>query len=73
MHIVKTHQRHTRNVKCVKEKSEEPELCSPQYTNTDGLITNKPDIMLATTNADCILMRLVKMQSRYLKNRQIGI
>ena len=55
-HVVKSRQRHTKNVKCIKQKGEKPELYSEEYQDTDGLITNMPNVMLSTTNADCILL-----------------
>lgn len=45
--IVKPHQTHTDNI----EKVNAP---NTQYEEVDGLITNKRDILLATTSADCI-------------------
>ncbi len=56
-HLVKTNQEHTDKVKIVKEKinEKEPDFNLLQYEKTDGLITDQKHIMLATTNADCIL------------------
>lgn len=45
-HIVKPHQTHT-------DKIEKVENCNDQYEEVDGLITNKKDIILCTTSADC--------------------
>lgn len=33
-----------------------PDFNLKEYDLTDGLITNKSNILLATTNADCILL-----------------
>ena len=56
--IVKPNQNHTDIVKIVDTKinKEGPDFNLEEYDNTDGLITDKKNIALATTNADCILM-----------------
>jgi len=56
--IVKTNQEHTDKVKIVQKKfySNKPDFNLAYYANTDGLVTNKKDILLSTTNADCILL-----------------
>ncbi len=53
--IIKPFQCHTNNVKIVESKQslDGPDFYS--FQNTDGLVTDKKDIVLATTNADCIL------------------
>ena len=48
--LVKPIQNHTSNVRCI-DRVVSRELLK----DVDGLITNKKDIILATTNADCIL------------------
>lgn len=57
-HIIKPSQMHTKNVKCieVKQSKEWPDFNSSKLNNTDGLITNIPNLMLSTMNADCILL-----------------
>lgn len=45
--IVHPHQTHTNNVEVVNFADEE-------FENVDGLITNKKDLLLCTTSADCI-------------------
>ena len=45
-HIVKPHQTHT-------DKIEKVESSDDQFEEVDGVITNKKDIMLCTTSADC--------------------
>ena len=55
--LVKPIQNHTKKVKIINEKNiEGPIINNDMYDNTDGVITNKDGIVLATTNADCILM-----------------
>lgn len=45
-HIVKPHQTHT-------DRIENVESCDDQFEEVDGVITNKKDIILCTTSADC--------------------
>lgn len=56
--IVKTNQEHTDEIKIVKqkEKRDEPDWNLNTYHQTDGLITNQKNMLLATTNADCLLL-----------------
>lgn len=58
INIVKTNQEHTDNIKIVNNKIniKEPDINLKEYNYTDGLITNKPNLILSTTNADCILL-----------------
>ena len=53
--IYKASQAHTDNIKIVK-KIDSNEKISETTEKTDGLITNQKDIILSTTNADCILL-----------------
>ena len=71
-HVIKARQKHTRNVKCVNQKSDEPEFYNENYKDTDGLITDKPKIMLATTNADCILLLFFDPVKRVIANTHSG-
>ena len=48
--IVKPHQTHTKNVEIVNTLED--------FNEVDGLITNKPNITLLTTSADCISLLL---------------
>lgn len=72
--IVKCNQEHTKNVKVVKEKvnSNLPDFNLEGYNFTDGLITNKKDIILATTNADCILMLFFDPEKKVIANVHSG-
>lgn len=56
--LVKTNQNHTNEVKVVEGKInvDEPDINLKKYENTDALITNQKNILLSTTNADCILL-----------------
>ena len=70
--IVKTNQSHTDNVEIIEEKinSDEPDF--EVYKNTDGLITNKKDIILSTTNADCILLLFFDPVKKVIANVHSG-
>ena len=58
---VKPCQEHTRNIRIVKKKINKGiiDFEQEEYSSTDGLVTNQPNIALATTNADCILLILL--------------
>ena len=71
-HIIKARQMHTKEVRCVEEKENEPEFCSDKYEKTDGLITNKSNIMLSTTNADCILLLFFDPVKKVIANAHSG-
>lgn len=73
-HLVKTNQEHTDEVKRVKEKinKEEPDFNLNQYSKTDGLITNQKNIMLSTTNADCILLLFFDPIKKVIANTHSG-
>lgn len=54
--VIKPEQQHTNNIDIVNDKMEIN--IENKYKNTDGLLTNVPQIMLASTNADCIILLL---------------
>ena len=57
--IVRPNQQHTDTVKILNHKVTSELEYNPSYLEkTDGLITNQKDIILSTTNADCILFLL---------------
>lgn len=58
INLVKTNQEHTDCVKIVRNKIniDKPDVNLEEYYNTDGLITNKKDIILSYYKADGILM-----------------
>lgn len=72
--LVKTNQEHTDEVKIVKEKINlnEPDFNLEQYAKTDGLITNKKNIILSTTNADCILLLFFDPIKKVIANIHSG-
>ena len=73
-HLVKTNQEHTKEVKIVSKKIhlKEPDFNLEQYAKTDGIITNQKDIMLATTNADCILLLFFDPVKKVIANTHSG-
>lgn len=58
LHIIKPNQAHTDNVVEVSKKINRsgPDINLKEYDNVDGLITKEKNLMLATINADCILI-----------------
>ncbi len=56
--IVKPNQMHKDKIQNVERKinKEKPDIYLDIYSNTDGLITQEKNLILATTSADCILM-----------------
>ena len=65
--ITKPKQNHTSNVKIIDNTYAPEEL-----ENIDGLITNKKNIILSTTNADCILYLLFDRKKRVIGNIHSG-
>lgn len=74
LNVVKTNQEHTNNIKIAdkKLKKDEMDVNLEQYNNTDGLITNKPNLILSTTNADCILMLFFDPITKTIANVHSG-
>ena len=72
--LVKTNQDHTDQVKVVKKKinSNQPDFNLEEYAKTDGLVTNLPNIMLSTTNADCILLLFFDPVKKVIANSHSG-
>lgn len=72
--LVKTNQAHTDCVKIVTEKINinEPDFNLKEYDKTDGLITNKSEKILATTNADCILLLFFDPVKKVIANTHSG-
>lgn len=64
---VKPQQRHTNNVTCIDKVMKTEELLE-----TDGLITNKENITLVTTNADCILFLFYDPVKKVIANVHSG-
>lgn len=72
--LIKPRQAHTNNIKTVTNKinSNEPDFNVEYYKNTDGLITNKENLVLSTTNADCILLLLFDPEKKVIANVHSG-
>lgn len=64
---VKPQQRHTNNVTCIDRVMKTEELLE-----TDGLITDKENITLVTTNADCILFLFYDPVKKVIANVHSG-
>lgn len=65
--LVKPVQKHTSNVKCIDKILQNEDLQS-----IDGLITDKPNIAITTTNADCILMLFYDPVKKVIANIHSG-
>lgn len=63
--IIKPEQTHSSNISIVDDKKD-------KYINTDGLITNKPNKMLALTYADCISLLLYDPVTNTIGNIHSG-
>lgn len=74
INCVKPCQKHTKNIKNVVKKinKDKPDFESSEYNETDGLITNKNNIVLATTNADCILLLFFDPVKKVIANVHSG-
>ena len=72
--MVKPNQAHTDKIQIVEKHilENEPDFNLEVYDKTDGLITNKKDIALATTNADCILLLFFDPVNKVIANVHSG-
>ena len=72
--IVKPFQSHTDNIQVVNEKfnKDAPDMYLDKYRNTDGIITNKNDFILATVNADCMLLLFLDPVKKVVGNSHSG-
>lgn len=72
--MVKPNQDHTDKIQIVEKHilENEPDFNLEVYDKTDGLITNKKDIALATTNADCILLLFFDPVNKVIANVHSG-
>ena len=72
--IVKCSQTHTDNIKEVKKKIKKDNLDinTKEYRQTDALITNKPNFILSTINADCILCLIFDPVNKVIANVHSG-
>lgn len=65
--ITKPNQTHTDNIQTVNRVCKSEELI-----HTDGVLTNKKDIILTTTNADCILYLIYDPKNKVIGNVHSG-
>lgn len=74
LNVVKTNQEHTNNIQIVDKKINENnmDVNLEKYNDTDALITNKQNLILATTNADCILMLFFDPITKTIANVHSG-
>ena len=74
INLVKPNQAHTKNVTKVEHKIniDKPDFYLEQYNSTDGTVTNKKNILLATTNADCILLLFFDPINKVIANVHSG-
>ena len=72
--VVKSFQRHTDEVKCIYQKvlPNEPDMYVKELDFIDGLITNQKNIILSTTNADCILLVMYDPKRKVIANIHSG-
>lgn len=74
INVVKTNQEHTDEIKVVKQKinKSEPDFNLNEYEKTDGLMTNNKNLILSTTNADCILLLFYDPNKNVIANVHSG-
>ena len=65
--MVKPYQRHTSNIRCINKV-----LAKSELNNVDGLITDRENIVLSTTNADCILLMFYDPVKKVIANIHSG-
>ena len=70
--IVKTNQTHSDNVEIINQKVSENEPDFTVYKETDGFLTEKSNLVLSTTNADCILLLFFDPIKKVIANVHSG-
>lgn len=72
--VIKPFQTHTDSIKCIYQKvsQDEPDIDIQELKNIDGLITNQKNIILSTTNADCILLVMYDTKNKVIANIHSG-
>lgn len=72
--IIKTNQVHKDIIKKVDGKIniEEPDFAEQAYDETDGLITNKKNLAICATNADCIVLMMYDTNKKVIANVHSG-
>lgn len=74
INTVKTNQNHTDTIKIANQKikEDEPDFNLTEYNETDGIVTNKKNLILSTTNADCILLLFFDPIKKVIANVHSG-
>ena len=72
--VVKTNQEHTDNIAIANNKINKdfPDVNLEEYNKTDGIITQKSNLVLSTTNADCILLLFFDPITKTIANVHSG-
>lgn len=72
--LVRPTMSHSDNVQVIYEKinKDAPDVNIPKYDKTDGLITNKENLVLTTTGSDCITMIFFDPVKKVLANVHSG-
>lgn len=72
--LIRPNQEHTNTVLTTEKhiNPDSPDFNLPEYNKADGLITNKSDLILATTNADCILLLFFDPIKKVIANTHSG-
>lgn len=72
--LVKMNQTHSDHIVRVDKKilKEGPDIDLLIYRHTDGMMTNQSDLLLSTTNADCILLLLFDPVKKVIANVHSG-
>lgn len=72
--IIRPSQTHKDQVKIAQRKIQQgkPDIYLDEYAETDGLITQKKNLILATTSADCILMLFFDPKTKTIANVHSG-
>ena len=72
--IVKTNQVHKDIIKNIDKKINigSPDFCEKEYAETDGLITNKKNLAICATCADCIIMMMYDKKKKVVANVHSG-
>ena len=68
--LIKANQAHTDNILCIDKLEKNEKIDTIE--KSDGLITNKKEIVLATTNADCILLLFFDPVKKVIANVHSG-
>ena len=72
--VVKTNQEHTDNITIATKKINQdfPDINLEEYSRTDGIVTQKENLVLSTTNADCILLLFFDPVTKTIANTHSG-